>query len=175
MTVEERKMKIKEYQLQIFELEKKIVELNPYGNLKKMSNKEFGESWSENYILSHCPSFDKVDTKGYDFRSARFGKVEVKSSRLPCQKITFNQCHLDEADYFLFVEYDTENISENIYFVPSKDLKNTELFSKSIQHNRSDEGCYSISGSNNKNKKSLACYKIENFEALEKKLQGVDN
>lgn len=36
----------------IAECEKRISELNPYGNLKSLSNKAFGEEWSEPYILS---------------------------------------------------------------------------------------------------------------------------
>lgn len=172
MTIEERKALIAHYKSEIQALENKIEELNPYGNLKKLSNKAFGEGWSEPYILSRCPSFTRVDGKGFDFTCERFGKVEVKSSRLPCAQITFNQCHLFEADFFLFVEYDTENITENIFFVPSQDLLEPELFSKSIQHNRIDEGCYTISGSSAKNQKSLEKYRIASFEALEEILQG---
>lgn len=31
--------------------EKRILEINPYGNLKSLSNKAFGEEWSEPYIF----------------------------------------------------------------------------------------------------------------------------
>ncbi len=150
----------------INECEKRILEINPYGNLKSMSNKEFGERWSEPYILSKVPNLQKDNSTGHDMCSEKYGRVEVKSARLPLTTITYNQCHPFECEYFLFVNYDTENGGEEIFFVPSKDILNEKLFSKSKQHSRQEEGCYTVSGSTKKNQQSLSNYRFSNFTEL---------
>lgn len=101
----------------IAECEKRISELNPYGNLKSLSNKAFGEEWSEPYILSQVPALRKDNSAGHDMFSEKYGRVEVKSARLPLKTITYNQCHPYECEYFLFVNYDTENGGEKRYFL----------------------------------------------------------
>ena len=70
----------------------------------------------------------------YNVLSEKYGRIEVKSARLPLKTITYNQCHPYECEYFLFVNYDTENGGEEIFFVPSKDIINEQLFSKSKHH-----------------------------------------
>lgn len=140
--------------------------LNPYGNLKDMGNKFFGETWSEQYICSKVPVFERKDEKGWDLLSPVLGKVEVKSSRLPCGQITFNQCHPYECDYFLFVEYDTEEIVEHLFLVPAKDFS---LFKSTPQHTRNAKGeaeCFSMSGSTKGNKALLENYRVKNWQEL---------
>ena len=155
----------------IADCKKRICEINPYGNLKEMSNKEFGEGWSEKYILSKVPLLKKDNSIGHDMFSEKYGRIEVKSARLPLTTITYNQCHPYECEYFLFVNYDTENGGEEIFFVPSKDILNEELFSKSKQHSRTEESCYTISGSTKKNKQSLTQYRFMTFSDLNNYLE----
>ena len=64
--------------------------------------------------------------------SEKYGRVEVKSARLPLKTITYNQCHPYECEYFLFVNYDTENGGEEIFFIPSKDIINNILEWKKV-------------------------------------------
>lgn len=151
--------------------EKRILEINPYGNLKSLSNKAFGEEWSEPYILSQVPALKKDNSAGHDMFSEKYGRVEVKSTRLPLTQITYNQCHPYECEYFLFVNYDTEKGGEEIFFVPSKDILSESLFSKSKQHSRKEEGCYTVSGSTKKNKQSLSQYRFSSFSELNKFLE----
>lgn len=142
--------------------------LNPYANLKAMSNKVFGESWSEEFICSKCPGFERRDEKGWDLYSNGLGRVEVKSTRLPCKQITFNQCHPYDCDYFLFVEYDTEDIAEHIFLVPANKFFD---FGVSVQHSRADKEeaeCFTLSGSSKKNKELLEQYRVANWECLQK-------
>ena len=149
--------------------------LNPYANLKSINNKEFGESWSEKEIVKHCPSFERRDEKGWDLWSDSLGRVEVKSSRLPCSQITFNQCHPKDCDYFLFVLYDTIEGEPIIYLVPSNKFFD---FSVTVQHERKtkeEASCFSMSGSSVKNSAKLLDYKINNWEELEKIARGEIN
>lgn len=165
MTAKERIREIDEI---IAKLKAEKESLNPYANLKDLSNKNFGEEWSEPYICSKCPSFERKDQKGWDLWSDALGRVEVKSSRLPCKQITFNQCHPYDCDYFLFVEYDTEEITENIFLVPSKDFF---TFGVSVQHSRGEKeqaDCFTLSGTTKANKERLEHYRIQNWEELEK-------
>lgn len=155
----------------IAECEKRISELNPYGNLKSLSNKAFGEEWSEPYILSQVPALRKDNSAGHDMFSEKYGRVEVKSARLPLKTITYNQCHPYECEYFLFVNYDIENGGEEIFFIPSRDIINEQLFSKSKQHSRIEESCYTISGSTKKNKQSFSKYRFMTFSELNKFLE----
>lgn len=141
MTDEECK-ELEELEKELKRIKNRIKELNPYASLKEMSNKEFGEGWSEKYILSKCPFFKADNGLGHDF-IYQLGTVEVKSSRLPCKQITYNQCHPNECDFFLFINYDTTNGIEEVYFVPSDDILNETIFSKSKQHSR-DGSCYTI-------------------------------
>ena len=166
-----KKERIAEIRKQIASLKAEMETLNPYANLKELSNKSFGEQWSEPYICSKCPSFEKKDQKGWDLWSEALGKVEVKSCRLPCE-ITFNQCHPYDCDYFLFVEYDTEDPAEYIFLVPSKDFFS---FSHTTQHERKSKEeaeCFSMSGSSKHNKELLENYRVVSWEALEKLAKG---
>ena len=146
--------------------------INPYANLKAISNKAFGEAWSEPEIIRHCPSFTQCDEKGWDLWSDALGKVEVKSSRLPCRQITFNQCHPRDCDYFLFVLYDTEEADVIIYLVPAKRFFD---FSITVQHDRKSKeeaSCFSMSGSNLTNQAKLKEFLIPSWEALEQLAKG---
>lgn len=146
--------------------------INPYANLKSISNKEFGEAWSEPEIIRHCPSFCRVDEKGWDLWSESLGRVEVKSSRLPCKQITFNQCHPKDCDYFLFVLYDTVEGEAYKYLVPAKRFFD---FSITVQHERKtkeEASCFSMSGSSKTNKEKLAEFFISSWEDLEKLAKG---
>lgn len=166
------KARIEEINHIITQLKAEREALNPYANLKELSNKNFGEEWSEPYICSKCPSFEKKDQKGWDLWSDALGRVEVKSSRLPCKSITFNQCHPYDCDYFLFVEYDTEEITEHIFLVPSSDFFS---FSTSVQHTRNDREraeCFTLSGSTKKNVQLLEKYRVNGWEELEKLAGG---
>lgn len=173
MTVEER-VEFEENQKKIEELLERQKQLNPYYNLKLMSNKEFGEQWSESYILSQCSNLQKDNSRGHDFYNKNFGRIEVKSSRLPNKGVTYNQCHPYECEYFLFVNYNTIDGSEQIYFVPSEKILDSDLFSITKQHSRDEGTCYSMSGSTKKNKTSLGEFSFENFFVLNNYL-GSDN
>jgi hypothetical protein len=166
------KEQIAELDKQIEILKAKKLALNPFANLKDLGNKNFGEQWSEPYICSKCPSFEQKDEKGWDLWSNKLGKVEVKSSRLPCGQITFNQCHPYDCDYFLFVEYDTEYADVHIFLVPSKDFFQ---FGVSVQHtraNREEAECFTLSGSTRKNVTLLERYRVASWEELEKLAGG---
>ena len=93
MITKEQQQRIKELDEQIEILIQEKEKINPYSNLKSLSNKEFGEGFSENLIARQCPQLIHVSGKGYDFLSDKIGKIEVKSSRLPCKHITLNQLH----------------------------------------------------------------------------------
>ena len=162
----EQKERIIEIDAQIASLMKEKEVINPYANLKSFSNKNFGEAWSEPHILAHCPSFTKVDSKGYDFTSKGLGKVEVKSCRLPAT--TVNQCHPNDCDYFLFALYDCEECEDHLYLVPSKNFMD---FSPIAQHDRGESGCYSMSLKTKKRQELLKHYKID-YISLEAQAKG---
>ena len=142
---------------------------NPYLDLKSLSNKSFGEGWSEPWVSKHCPSLISNRHPGYDFTSITLGRVELKSSRLPLKQITYNQCHPHDCDYFLFVDYNTETGTEDIFLMPSDNFLELK---PSIQHERksADEGaCFSASGcSCKRNKNILEKYRVSSWEELEK-------
>lgn len=160
------KERIAEIDKLIAELKAEKEQLNPYANLKDMSNKKFGEEWSETYICSKVSGFERRDEKGWDLWNAKLGRIEAKSSRLPCAQITFNQCHPNDCDYFLFVEYDTENITEHIFLVPASDFFS---FGVSVQHSRTDVSCFTLSGSSQKNKRLLEQYRLAGWAELEER------
>lgn len=151
----EQKNRIAEIDSQIASLMKEKETINPYSNLKSFSNKNFGEAWSEPHILARCPSFTKVDSKGYDFVSDGLGKVEVKSCRLPAT--TVNQCHPNDCDYFLFALYDCDECEDHLYLVPSENFME---FSPTVQHDRGESGCYSMSLKTKKRQELLKQYKV---------------
>lgn len=172
MTAQEKQARIIELKRQKQAIEEELVQLNPFSQLKSMSNKAFGESWSEEYICTRCPSFIRKDEKGWDLWSDALGRVEVKSTRLPCKKITFNQCHPYDCDYFLFVEYDTEIGNAQMFLVPANKFF---LFSPSVQHSREDKdnaSCFTLNGSSKSNQEKLQAYCIETWEELEKRAKG---
>ena len=152
---------------EIDRLNQELESLNPYAHLKGLSNKAFGEGWSEPWILSKCPNLSKDNGAGHDIWSDKLGRIEVKSVRLPVKAWTLNQVHPYDCDYFLFVFYDTIEGTEEIYLVPAGDIK--AKFSYSAQHERGAKGdakCISVTGTK-KNKALLdAEYKIESWEAL---------
>lgn len=170
--IPEKEKRLKEIRKLIAELqeEERILasEDNPYYNLKSYSNKKFGEEWAERYVHSKCPSLEMKRGKGYDFICS-LGKIELKSSRLPLKSITYNQCHPFDCDYFLFINFNTETGSEEIYFVPSARFSELHY---SQQHSRNDESCYCVSGTN---RSSLRPYLINDWDELENFIRGETN
>ena len=159
--------RIKEIYAQIEALKQELFALNPYAGLKELSNKAFGEGWSENWIVQHCPNLIRNNGRGHDLYGEKLGRLEVKSTRLPCKQITFNQIHPGDCEHFLFVLYDTESGEEEIFLVPSANL--VEEFSLSVQHQRVDSGekanCFTM-GMTKKNKTNLEKYRIASWEEL---------
>ena len=145
------------------------IKINPYANLKAMANKSFGEQWSEAWVASKCSSLVSDRHPGYDFTSSQLGRVELKSTRLPLTKITYNQCHPHDCDYFLFIDYHTQDGTEDIFLMPSENFFDIH---PSIQHERksADEGaCFSATGcSCKRNKEILEQYRVASWEELEK-------
>ena len=47
-----QKARLAEIDAQIAALQKEKEQINPFANLKALSNKAFGEGWSEPYIIS---------------------------------------------------------------------------------------------------------------------------
>ena len=162
------KARLREINEQIAVLMKEKAALNPYAGLKDMSPKQFGERWSESWIRSKCSNLTKQNGSGHDLLAANGELWEVKSSRLPCKEITFNQCHPYECNRFLFVLYDTENGDETIYLVPAEDIKEKFCYSRQHGHAASKEeaDCVSV-GYGKTNKKILEDnYKVNGWEAL---------
>ena len=157
MLTQQDKDRIKELDKQIEKLLKEKERINPYSILKILSNKQFGEEWSENLIIEKCSTLSRVDKKGYDLYSKKLGKIEVKSSRCPLHKTTWNQLHPEDCDYFLFVQYDIENYAENLFLIPSKDI--LEKFKLSAQHDRNSMTCFSM-GSTRFNLNEIKKYAI---------------
>lgn len=143
MLSQSEKDRIKEIKNQIAQLEMEIEQINPYANLKRLTNKTFGEQWSETHILQHCPQLFHAKEKGYDFLSDKLGKIELKSSRLPCKQITFNQLHPKDCDYFLFALYDTVEAECELFLIDSNTLvKNCSYSSQHDRHNNAS--CFSM-------------------------------
>ena len=161
------KTRIQEIHEEMARLKAELLAINPYAGLKELSNKAFGEGWSENWIVQHCPNLTKNNGRGHDLYSEKLGRIEVKSTRLPCKQITFNQIHPGDCDYFLFVLYDTENGNEEIYLVSSTNL--VKEFSLSVQHQRvefdEEANCFTM-GMTKKNKANLEKYRIGSWEEL---------
>lgn len=168
MLTETQKNRLKEIDRQIADLMAEKEQINPFANLKSLSNKAFGEGWSEPYILEQCPQLEHTHGKGNDFYSEKVGRIEVKSSRLPCKQITFNQLHPKDCDQFLFVLYDTENADSIIYMVPSEDIE--ENFSITKQHDRhNDSSCFSM-GMTRANSAQLENYRINSWDELSERV-----
>ena len=141
------------------------LEINPYATLKTMSNKAFGEGWSEPWVASKCPSLIQDRHPGYDLVSEILGRIELKSTRLPLTKITYNQCHPNDCDYFLFIDYNTIDGTENIFLMPSADFQSLH---PSQQHGRNDL-CYSATGCTcTRNAEILENYRVNGWEELER-------
>lgn len=101
MTFEEKRKELIEIDKKIEALMARKLELNPFANLKAMSNKQFGEQWSESYIREKCPNLIKNNGRGHDVITMNGEKWEIKSIRLPCKSTAFNQCHPFDCDKFL--------------------------------------------------------------------------
>ena len=151
------------------EREELIGETNPYAQLTNMAPKAFGE-WSEKYVCEKCPSFERKNQKGWDLWSDILGKVEVKSSRVPNKSggVTVNQCHPYDCDYFLFIIYNTEEATEDLFLVSSKDFPK---FEASPQHTREDKEhaeCFNMLASAKKRAALLEQYRVLDWEELKK-------
>ena len=165
---EAQKIRIAEINTQIAVLQAEKAALNPYAGLKDMSPKKFGEQWSESWIRSQCSNLTQNNGSGHDLLAANGELWEVKSSRLPCGEITFNQCHPYECDRFLFVLYDTMTGDETIYLVPAADIKAKFCYSRQHGHGtcKEDADCISV-GYGKTNRELLEKnYKVESWEAL---------
>lgn len=173
--------------IEIAEIDAKIIELqerksrlldimtknNPYIKLPYMTNaKDFGY-WSERYICEQCPSFKRKDEKGWDLWSDILGRIEMKSGRIPNKSrngktVTFNQCKPKFCDYFLFVIYNTEKGTEDLFLIPSKDL---EKFKPTAQHDGGAGICYNLQTTLSR-AELFENYRINNWEDLEKLAGG---
>lgn len=165
---EVQKNRLAEIDAQITALQAEKAMLNPYAGLKDMSPKKFGEQWSETWIRSKCSNLTQDNGSGHDLLAANGELWEVKSSRLPCKEITFNQCHPYECNRFLFVLYDTVNGSETIYLVPAVDIKAKFCYARQHGHGtcKEDADCISV-GYGKTNRELLENnYKVESWEAL---------
>lgn len=163
-----QKARLAEIDAQIAALQKEKEQINPFANLKSLSNKAFGEGWSEPYIVSQCSNLIQDNGSGHDLCTAAGEQWEIKSSRLPCVSITFNQCHPYECDKFLFVLYDTIEGEVIIYLVPSKDIKEKFHYSRQHTHTaaKEDADCISITYSVANRKILEENYRVKDFEEL---------
>lgn len=156
------KKRIQEIDNKIVELMAEKAKLNPFANLKEMSWKEFGEKFSENYVLEHVPNLVRKNGAGHDMYSEKLGYIEVKSGRLPYKSgWTMNQLHPDQCDYYLFVFYDTEEAEVFLYLVSTGQLTSDE-FKLNRQHGK---GCFSM-GQTKKNDQALEKYRIKDWKTL---------
>ena len=156
----------------LIEIDKEIKRLleehesrNPFSKLKMLSNKDFGEKFSDKDVLDRCPNLFKDNSAGHDLRTLNGETWEVKSCRLPLKQITFNQCHIYECDKFLFLLYDTEEADVSIYLVPAKDIVK---FSPSSQHVRGSLDCCTIGWRKKTRLEEEEKYRIQNFSQLNK-------
>ena len=154
-----------EMRKQLQQLKAKMEEINPYEFWHELSNKVFGEDYSENYILSVVPNLEKNHGAGHDMRGKYYYNIEVKSCRMTFHdKWTMNQMHPDKADAYLFVWYDCENGTQEICFIPTEDLlRDCKL---NLQHG---SGCYTL-GCTKKNRAALEKYMIPSWEELNKRV-----
>ena len=142
--------------------------VNPFATLKSLSNKKFGEEWSENYVRAHTPNLIRDNGTGHDALTKSGEKWEIKSARLPQKDICFNQCHLGGCDKFLFVLYNCETGEEQIYLVPAIDIrKNFHYSAQHIREGKETAECVSIKYNGNKEVLENH-YRIANWEELNK-------
>lgn len=164
MTIDE-KIRIKAIYEQIEILKKEAEKINPFISWPEKSNKEFGEKYSEEYILSKTPNLQKNHGAGHDMKGTKYNNIEVKSSRMKMtDKWTMNQLHPDKADAYLFVWYDCNEGTQEICFIPTEDLLN--YCSYNLQHGA---GCFSM-GSTKKNRDILKNYIVTSWKELNEKV-----
>lgn len=158
------KEEMAEYQAiqeKITELRARALVLNPFAELKSLSNKQFGEGWSEPYILSKVPNLEANHGAGHDMRGRHFENIEVKSCRMTFDDTwTMNQVHPDEADAYLFVWYNCDTGDVQLCLIPTPDL--LEKCTRSRQHG---DGCFTVSASRN-NRAVLSKYMYSSWDAL---------
>lgn len=164
MNAKEKK-RYNEIVLDIERLQNELKHLNPYAHINYLSNKEFGNDWSENYIVSKVPSLRRYNGTGFNMIS-NIGTIDVVSTRILSGTVTFNQLHPDECDWFLFVFYNIIEGTEKIYFVPSELLKDKSLFKITKQHG---SGCYCMTTSPY-NMSSLKYFIVHSWEELNGKI-----
>lgn len=168
MTFEEKRKELIEIDKKIEALMARKLELNPFANLKAMSNKQFGEQWSESYIREKCPNLIKNNGRGHDVITMNGEKWEIKSIRLPCKNTAFNQCHPFDCDKFLFVGYDCETGEVYLYLVPSNEIK--ENLNYSAQHSygkeKEEADCIMVPFSQTNQRKLQEKYLISDFSIL---------
>lgn len=160
MTIEQKE-KIAMINKQIVDLQVELDMLNPYAKLPYMSNKEFGETWSEAYIRQKVPNLNKNNGAGHDMASRKYENIEVKSSRITFDgSWTENQIHPTQADAYIFVWYNCQEGTEEICLIPTIDMITKCSLSK--QHG---EGCYSMRATR-QNREVLSKYMVPSFEIL---------
>jgi len=149
----------------ISDAKKELETLNPYEFWHEKTNKEFGEKYSENHILSMVPNLQKNHGAGHDMSGKHYKTIEVKSCRMVYDsKWTMNQVHPDKADAYLFVWYNCEAGTQEICFIPTEDL--LKLCKLNLQHG---EGCYTL-GSTIKNKAALKNYMVSSWKELNERV-----
>ena len=160
MTIEQKE-RIAEINTEIANLYAEIDKINPYAKLVRMSNKEFGEQWSEAYIRSKVPNLNKNNGAGHDMASRKYPNVEVKSSRIVFDgSWTENQIHPAQADAYVFVWYNCDEGTEEICLISTKDMLDKCKLSK--QHG---DGCFSMRSTKH-NREVLHQYMVPSFEDL---------
>ncbi len=147
-----------------------IVRANPFYLLKGMTIKDFGK-WSEDFLKTNVVTFVREDGKGFDgWAKNHTVKVEVKSSRTDRSRKegehTFNQLHPHDCDQFLFLIYNTDLFSLDIFYFPSSLLlSDPPVLSVTAQHDRGLSGCFSLSLTA-KNRQVLGAYRVDSLETL---------
>ena len=160
-----KKAKCAELQKQIELLKKEVEKINPYAYWREKPNKEFGEKYSETYILSRVPNLIPNHGAGHDMAGKHYSNIEVKSCRMTFkEKWTMNQMHPDEADAYLFVWYNCEEGTQEICFISTEDLLKVCKMSK--QHG---DGCFTLGATIN-NRNALKNYMVSSWEELNKKV-----
>lgn len=162
---EENKVELKKIMQKIDMLKLEAEKINPYIFWHEKNNKEFGEKYSETYILQKVPNLIKNNGAGHDMRGKKYNNIEAKSCRMTSNdKWTMNQLHPSEADAYLFVWYDCENGTQEICFIPTEDLIKTCTLNK--QHG---DGCFTLSKTI-KNMNSLKKYMVPSWKELNEKV-----
>lgn len=162
---EENKMELEKIMQKIEALKKEAEKINPYIFWHEKTNKEFGEKYSETYILQQVPNLTKNNGAGHDMSGRKYKNIEVKSCRMTSKdKWTMNQIHPEQADAYLFVWYDCNDGTQEICFISTEELLRTCTL-----HKQHGDGCFTLSKTI-KNLESLKKYMLSSWEELNEKV-----